>query len=211
FPMASHGSLPYHAHGSVPDWWLTFIRAGLSSLFTPASLGALIRLLHEFNGTWYTWSGFKNGKNADKTLKTWIHIVDIFRKNKAHNAKWLWSPNGIGGGTPDSDSWNHIENYWPGSEYVDWIAFDAYNFYPEFEGKQPLATFENCFRTIYDQVSELSPKTPLMIAEFGTGEYEAETFPHNKSEWIKDAFQSLINDFPRIEWIFWFNVCKERE
>lgn len=170
-----------------------------------------IRPLHEFNGTWYSWSGFKNGKSAEKTVTTWKYIVDAFRNEGALNAKWLWSPNGIGGGTPDSETWNHIKHYWPGEDYVDWIAMDAYNFYPEFDGPQPLMSFENCFREVYDQSCELTQNIPVMVAEFGSGEYKAETFPHNKSEWIYNAFEALANDFPRIDSIVWFDVKKERE
>ena len=39
--MASHDPLPSHAHVSVPGWWLTFTRAGLSGLPILAVLGAL--------------------------------------------------------------------------------------------------------------------------------------------------------------------------
>jgi len=46
--MASHNSLPSYTHGSVPCWWLTFARAGLSSLLTLAYLGALIIILYYF-------------------------------------------------------------------------------------------------------------------------------------------------------------------
>ena len=32
FPTALHNLLPHYVRGSVPDWWLAFIWAGLSSL-----------------------------------------------------------------------------------------------------------------------------------------------------------------------------------
>jgi len=43
--LASHSALPLYAHGSVPVWWLTFDRAGLSGLHAPALPGALIVVL----------------------------------------------------------------------------------------------------------------------------------------------------------------------
>jgi hypothetical protein len=43
--VASHDSLPHHTHGSVPGWWLTFTRAGLSGLPALALLGALMLYL----------------------------------------------------------------------------------------------------------------------------------------------------------------------
>jgi len=36
FPTALHSLLPHYVRGSVPDWWLAFIWAGLSSLFISA-------------------------------------------------------------------------------------------------------------------------------------------------------------------------------
>ncbi len=41
-PLASYDSLPPHTQSSVPVWWLAFDRAGLSSWFTSALLGALM-------------------------------------------------------------------------------------------------------------------------------------------------------------------------
>ncbi len=47
---ALHSSLPHYIRSSVPDWWLTFIWAGLSSLLISAYLGALI-IIYFFNIT----------------------------------------------------------------------------------------------------------------------------------------------------------------
>ncbi len=43
FPEASYDLLPPYTLGSVPTWWLIFDRAGLSSRFTLALLGARIK------------------------------------------------------------------------------------------------------------------------------------------------------------------------
>ena len=47
----------------------------------------------------------------------------------------------------------------------------------------------------------------MMIAEFGTGEFETENL--NKSSWITDAFQKIKSDYPRIKIFTWFNINKE--
>ena len=54
---ASHSLLPYYVRGSVLDCWLGFIQVGLSNLYVPASLGALITISFQifwiFRFQWY--------------------------------------------------------------------------------------------------------------------------------------------------------------
>ncbi len=170
----------------------------------------LIRFLHEFNGNWYVWSGNKNGKDnggPEKVIAVWKYVVDRFNDKGADNVKWLWVPHG-----PSTDlsteEWNNVSNYWPGSEYVDWIGLDGYNFYPvdPWGGKRPLRDFDNCFRALYDSCAALG-NHPMMIAEFGTGEFQFEDF--DKAAWITDAFNKIKTEYPRIKIFTWFNINKE--
>ena len=170
----------------------------------------LIRFLHEFNGNWYVWSGNKNGKEnggPEKVIAVWKYVVDRFNNVGADNVKWLWVPHG-----PSTDlsteAWNNVSNYWPGTDYVDWIGLDGYNFYPKdpWGGVRPLRDFDNCFRALYDSCAVLG-NHPMMIAEFGTGEFQSEDF--NKAAWITDAFGKIKNEYPRIKIFTWFNINKE--
>jgi hypothetical protein len=170
----------------------------------------LIRFLHEFNGNWYVWSGNKNGGangGPDQVVAVWKYVVDRFRAKGATNVKWLWVPHG-----PSTDRseepWNHVSKYWPGDEYVDWIGLDGYNFYPQdpWGGKRPYRNFDNCFRELYDQCAALGDQ-PMMIAEFGTGEFEYEDV--DKAAWISDAFSKIKSDYPRVKIFTWFNINKE--
>jgi hypothetical protein len=170
----------------------------------------LMRFLHEFNGNWYVWSGNKNGREAggpERVVAVWQYVVDRFRQVGADNVKWLWVPHG-----PSTDRseepWNKVENYWPGDDYVDWIGLDGYNFYPvdPWGGQRPLRRFDDCFRALYDDCAALG-KQPMMIAEFGTGEFESEGF--DKAAWIEDAFRKIKTDYPRVKIFTWFNINKE--
>ncbi len=170
----------------------------------------LIRFLHEFNGNWYVWSGNKNGQASGgpaQVVAVWKYVVDRFKAKGANNVKWLWTPHG-----PSIDrsteSWNHVSNYWPGVEYVDWIGLDAYNFYPKdpWGGTRPFRDFDNCFRQLYDDCAVLG-KQPMMIAEFGSGEFEHEN--SNKAAWITDAFDKIKTTYPRVKIFTWFNINKE--
>lgn len=170
----------------------------------------LMRFMHEFNGNWYVWSGNKNGGpegGPEKVVEVWKYVVDKFRSVGADNVKWLWVPHG-----PSTDlseeAWNNVSNYWPGSDYVDWIGLDAYNFYPEdpWGGVRPLRDFDNCFRTLYDSCAKLG-NHPMMIAEFGTGEFEFEGF--DKAAWVADAFNKIKTEYTRVKIFTWFNINKE--
>jgi endoglucanase len=172
----------------------------------------LIRFLHEFNGNWYVWSGFKNGGaqgGPQKVKAVWKYVVDRFKDLGATNAEWLWTPHG-----PSIDltteEWNEVKNYWPGTEYVDWIGLDAYNFYPKdpWGNKRPYRDFDNCFRELYNKCKVLGNQ-PIIIAEFGTGEFEYEG--KTKADWIAEAFAKIKKDYPRIKMFTWFHINKEHD
>ena len=170
----------------------------------------LMRFLHEFNGNWYVWSGNKNGQAAggpERVVAVWKYVVERFWAQGADNVLWLWVPHG-----PSTDrseeAWNQVANYWPGEEYVDWIGLDGYNFFPQdpWGGQRPLRDFDACFRALYDDCAKLGDQ-PMMIAEFGTGEFESDAF--NKAAWLNDAFQKIKTDYPRLKIFTWFNINKE--
>jgi len=170
----------------------------------------LNRFLHEFNGNWYVWSGNKNGKEnggPEKVVAVWKYVVDRFKAIGADNVKWLWVPHGPSVDL-STEAWNDVANYWPGDEYVDWIGLDGYNFYPTdpWGGARPYRDFDNCFRKLYDDCAKLGNQ-PMMIAEFGTGEFTYED--KTKADWIKDAFTKIKNEYPRIKIFTWFHINKE--
>ena len=127
----------------------------------------------------------------------------------ADNVLWLWVPHG-----PSIDRkeepWNDIEHYWPGEDYVDWIGMDAYNWYPKdpWGGDRPYRDFDNLFKELYDDSVALSDK-PIMIAEFGSSEFEYEGL--TKADWITDTFTKIKTEYPRIKMFTWFQINKERD
>lgn len=169
-----------------------------------------MRFMHEFNGNWYLWSGNKNGRENGgpaKVVAVWKYVVDKFKAAGADNVKWLWVPHG-----PSTDlstePWNNLSNYWPGDDYVDWIGLDAYNFYPKdpWGGIRPYRDFDNCFKAIYDSCVAMSDK-PILIAEFGTGEFEYEGL--TKADWVKEAFTKIKTEYTRVKLFTWFHIKKE--
>jgi mannan endo-1,4-beta-mannosidase len=83
---------------------------------------------HEMNGNWYPWGWTYT--NPATFVAAWQHVVDVFRKVGADNVTWLWTVNAVSPGE------GPIADYWPGDNYVTWVAFDAYyyNSYDSFSG-----------------------------------------------------------------------------
>src|SRR6187551_2976086 len=82
----------------------------------------LVRFAHEMNGTWYPWGRGVDGNTARDFRKAWKHIVDLFRFHGATNVKWVWSPNEDSGGS------FQFAPFYPGDEWVDWVAMDGFDF-----------------------------------------------------------------------------------
>lgn len=53
----------------------------------------MLRIMHEFNGVYYPWSGYRNNNDPNLFIAAFRHIVDIFRRQNATNVTFMWSPN----------------------------------------------------------------------------------------------------------------------
>ena len=158
-----------------------------------------LRFGHEMNGNWYGWSGSANGGSIGpaKYISAWLYIHNIFTQEAATNVKWVWSPNSKS--TP-SDSWNEATDYYPGNDYVDWIAIDGYNW-----AQGNWQTFDEIFSTAYSTFSAYSK--PMMIGEFACATDEV----YSKADWITDAFNQIEINYPKFRAFNWFNENKERD
>jgi hypothetical protein len=79
-----------------------------------------IRLDWEMNADFYPdWN--LPGVTPAMFIAAWQHVYDIFQKEGATNAAFVWSPNlWDGPGNLSPDTW------YPGDAYVDWLGVDAY-------------------------------------------------------------------------------------
>ncbi len=113
-----------------------------------------------------------------------------FRARGAKNILWVFHANNF---SEPSDGWNHMSHYYPGADYVDWLAVSAY-------GKQfpnePWADLFDVLEDPYQEICELDPEKPIMLAEFGVGEFPS---TGDKAEWFKEAFFALEHKMPRIK------------
>lgn len=158
-----------------------------------------IRFAHEMNGNWYAWDGSHNGGSSGGTvkyIKAWKHVHAIFTSVGASNVKFVWSPDHKD--TP-AETWNKAVNYYPGDAYVDWIAFDGYNW-----GNGDWKSFDQVFSPIYATFEAYGK--PMMIGEFACSETGGD-----KAAWITDALSKIKSNYPKVKMINWFNIDKERD
>jgi len=157
----------------------------------------MLRWAHEMNGFWYPWGNNVNGNTAEQFIAVWRHLHDMFKSLGATNVQWVWSPNAV-----ITDELPLETLFFPGDDYVDWLAFDAFNHVAW--GWKP---FTNLFLPSYQRMTAISAK-PVMIAETSSGEAPAGSGV-SKAQWITDALgHELPESFPRVRALVWFNEDK---
>jgi hypothetical protein len=149
----------------------------------------MIRFAHEMNGNWYPWGRGVEGNTSQDYRKAWKHVVDLFRFHGATNVIWVWSPNEDSGGT------YQFAPFFPGEEWVDWVALDGFNF----GGAEGWPSFTQVFGSTYDRLVEVSSR-PLLIAETGSSESGGD-----KAEWVASALGREAPRFPHLRAVVWFD------
>jgi hypothetical protein len=126
-------------------------------------------------------------------IAAWKHVHDIFVAHGASNVSWVWC----------TTAWaftakKHPEVYYPGSDYVDWVAVDGYNWAPVKPGAQ-WRTFSQIVTPFYTWAATTAK--PLMVAEVGL----VEGAPGAKAAWITAAGNDVKTKFPLFRAFVWFD------
>ncbi len=128
----------------------------------------------EMNGNWFPWSGVFQGAGTtslfgdpyvpdgpERFVAAFRHVVEIFRSHGASNAIWYFQPNNE---SFPAEGWNDISSYYPGDDYVDWVAF---SFYGAQTPDEEWLDFQSRMDVIYNEMITDFPDKPLMLAEWG--------------------------------------------
>lgn len=150
-----------------------------------------LRWAWEMNGNWFDWDGAHNGNNPAGYIKAWKHIHDIFVAHHALNVAWVWGPNA---GSVPGAAWNDMNNYYPGDDYVDWVAVSGYS-----TGR------DNPDSLFGDIVKRYGSRKPIMIAETGALERGGTV----KADWIK-ALQAWVIAHPAVGALVWFDTDNDK-
>ncbi|MFH1684152.1 MAG: glycosyl hydrolase, partial [Candidatus Margulisiibacteriota bacterium] len=174
--------------------WAQEIRAFKRPIF--------IRMAHEFNIEGYPWGIINNNKDPQIYIDAYRHVVDIFKKEKADNAKWVWCFMNY---SYPKEAWNDWEKAYPGDKYVDWIGIDGYN-WGTVQDWSEWQAFKYLFRDQARRCKQLWPDKPIMVAEFSSAEKGG-----NKAAWIREIPEYLKTSMRDIDLIIWFDIKKEAD
>jgi beta-mannanase len=140
------------------------------------------------------------GQPADYA-RAFRRVVDVFNRVGADNVIFVWNMMGFVGGHGDI-----YPTLYPGDQYVDWIAYDPYNWYGCKSGHKA-RSFAEITKPFYDWTAANAPGKPLMLAEYGLREQPAGS--PSKAEWFRDELTQLKTTRTRIKALVYFNNLHE--
>lgn len=154
-------------------------------------------------------AGESYGKAAPEQFKqAYQRIQQIFAEAGVSNSavRWVFAPNGWS----ESDAYR-FENYYPGSDRVDVVAFSAYNW-----GYCANSTWRHwekptaAFAPYIDRIQKMAPGKAIFIAQTATTSYAQNNFSNNgaKDEWLRETYNYLATA-PGVQGILYFNFNKE--
>jgi len=155
-----------------------------------------LRFNWEMNGSWFPWAEGVNGNATGEYVAAWRHVHDIFAAAGATNVSWVWCPF-----VDPGHSLHDLGSLYPGDAYVDWTGLDGYNWGTNPASPRGWRSFNQLFRSTYDQVTgSVAPTKPMMIGEVGSSEQGG-----SKADWIRDALARVPAEYPRIRALLWFD------
>lgn len=161
-----------------------------------------LRLLHEGNGGWYNWSVYYD-KNThqfpEDLIAAYRHVVQVLRQTGG-NFKFQYNLNRY---NDDKHSMVPFAAFYPGDDVVDMFLITSYNRVGTTNEHSEWSTFKWDFDGAYQQAIALT-KRPIGIAEVSTTTYAGT----DKPAWIRDAFKSITENYPRVTELTWFSINK---
>jgi beta-mannanase len=150
----------------------------------------------EMNGEWFPWNGIWNGggkttgygdpglaDGPERFRDAYRHIITVCLGSGARNITWVFHVNGVD--QPDDD-WNRFENYYPGDDYIGWLALSQYGALTPTQEER--IDFGPAFEQVYSRLTRLSPEKPVIVAEFGS---TANAVSVDQAVWAESALQVI--------------------
>lgn len=120
----------------------------------------------------------KKGKyNPENFVKAWRHIVDKMKNMEINNVATIWCACPFNGT-------EHVEQFYPGNEYVDWFGIDVF----------PARWLTGEYKPVEDFL-ELAKKykKPVMVGESTAAEVGVLNGEKSWNEWFKPYFEWIQN------------------
>jgi hypothetical protein len=167
------------------------------------SLGSInhtiyVRLMHEMNGNWYSYSASKVSDGESKYRDAFRRAAGRIKAG-AQNVRFIWCPNV---GAPVWTSVSFV-NLYPGDDVVDILGLDGYaGFRPD-----PPLTYNLIFDRSVDEVCAITDK-PLWICEWGMDAWDYSVA--EKEEFFDDARVALASQrYSRVKASLYFHSNQE--
>jgi hypothetical protein len=165
----------------------------------------------EVNGEWFSWNGVWNGGGTldqygnpkvpdgpERFRDAYRRIIGFARDVEAQNILWVFHVND--GDMPEED-WNHLENYYPGDEWIDWLGVSVYGAQTPYD--EECQSFRDGMDVVYPRLAMLAPNKPIALLEFGVA---ANNPLCDQVEWTEAALTDITNlRWPRIIGFSWWN------
>lgn len=146
-----------------------------------------LRFAHEMNDPYrYPWGPQNNTK--EEYIAAWRHTVDRFRLAGANKVIWVWSPH---------VAYEYWDLYYPGDEYVDWVATGVLNYGPIAQWSQ-WWSFDQIFGSKYARLARFNK--PIMLAELGSLSVGGD-----RAAWYRGALQALPQRYPAVRAALFFH------
>ncbi|MET0426017.1 MAG: glycosyl hydrolase [Actinoplanes sp.] len=178
-----HGAKYDQVNSGASDKNIASVAKKLKNMKRPI----LLRWGWEMNGDWFEWGGSPNGQDPAGYVKAWKRLHRIFRENGVTNVAWVWSPNW---NSSPNVSWNKMQKYYPGDDYVDWVGVSGYDFYSE----SPTTLFNTV-------VKAYGKKKPIVLSETAAIDHGS----GSKAAWIK-KLSAYVKATPSIGAVVWFDT-----
>jgi hypothetical protein len=151
----------------------------------------LLRFAFEMNGPWFPWSIDRHNNTPRDFIRAWRHVFDVFRGPGgagADNVRFVWSA------YLPCRSCRDIRTLYPGDRWVDFAAFDI------FEWRAPQQGMERLYGNGVRRLQALTTKR-ILVTETGVSAAAG-----NKAEWISRGYRKVYRTLPSIKAIVYFNI-----
>ncbi|HYU51333.1 MAG TPA: glycosyl hydrolase [Gemmatimonadaceae bacterium] len=142
--------------------------------------------------------GKQNGATVRNFAAAFRHIHNRFRADRVKNVAWVWSVMG----SRDYYSY-YAHGLYPGDAYVDWIAWDPYNWYTCHHA--PWESFAETIGGFYKWLTQHGrSEKPFMLSEWGSRESDVDL--SGKGQWFLNARTTLKSGrFPNLKALVYFD------
>ena len=171
----------------------------------------------EMNGSWFPWSGVHYGRGApagapgrpagfagpERFKAAYRHVVSRVRARGAHKILWVFHANNR---SFPAAPWNTLANYYPGADVVDVLGLSVYG---KLFADSPWFSLEEAMDSSYAELCRLDPDKPVMVAEWGVGEFPKSG---DKAAWIAQAFTLFKTKYPRVKAaVYWHERWQNKD